>query len=103
MSNQRSGDLKAQLREWVKIDGLNDSLARTMANYLSTMHNLSDGTKEGYLVRLRRFALFLIKQGYTSFEDADKQVVDRFLSGMKSHATVNGYLTTLKPFYRGIP
>ena len=100
MVRRGSGDLKAQLREWVQTDGLNDSLVGTMANYLTTMHNLSEGTKEGYLVRLRRFALFLIKQGYVSFEDADKKILDRFLSGMKSHNTVNGYLTTLKPFYR---
>jgi integrase len=95
-----SGDLKAQLREWVQTDGLNDSLVGTMANYLTTMHNLSEGTKEGYLVRLRRFGLFLIEHKVDSFEDADKRVVDGFLSSLKSHNTVNGYLTTLKPFYR---
>jgi integrase len=95
-----SGDLKAQVREWIKIDDLNDSFVETMGHYLATMHNLADGTKEGYLVRLRRFALFLIKQGYASFEDADKRVVDEFLSTLKCHATVNGYITTLKPFYR---
>ena len=100
MIRRGSGDLKAQLREWIKTDGLNDSLVGTMANYLTTMHNLSEGTKEGYLVRLRRFAIFLIEHGYASFEDADKEILDRFLSGMKSHNTVNGYLTTLKPFYR---
>ena len=100
MSNQSSGDHKAQLREYIPIDGLNEKIQQTIASYLATMHNLSEGTKEGYLVRLRRFALFLIKQGYTSFEDADKEILDGFLSGMKSHNTVNGYITTLKPFYR---
>lgn len=100
MFRRGSGDLKAQLREWVQTDGLNDSLVGTMANYLTTMHNLSEGTKEGYLVRLRRFGLFLIEHKVDSFEDADKRVVDGFLSSLKSHNTVNGYLTTLKPFYR---
>jgi hypothetical protein len=64
------------------------------------MHNLSEGTKEAYLVRLRRFGLFLIKHGYKSFENANKRGVNEFLSGMKTQGTVNGYLTTLKPFYR---
>jgi site-specific recombinase XerD len=95
-----SGDHKAQVREWVQTDGLNDSLVGTMANYLQSLHNLSDGTKEAYLVRLRRFGLWLFDQGYNAFEDADKEAVDRFLTTLKSHSTTNSYITTLKPFYR---
>jgi integrase len=100
MSNQSSGDHKAQLREYISIDGLNEKIQQTIASYLATMHNLSEGTKEGYLVRLRRFALFLMEHGCTSFEDAGKEAVNEFLSSKKNHSTVNGYITTLKPFYR---
>jgi integrase/recombinase XerD len=100
VNRRSSGDLKAQLRDWVQTDGLNNTLVGTMANYLATMHNLSDGSKEGYLVRLRRFGLFLMEHNCEAFEDADKEEVDEFLSGFKSHNTVNGYITTLKPFYR---
>ncbi|OGD49067.1 hypothetical protein A3K79_06045 [Candidatus Bathyarchaeota archaeon RBG_13_46_16b] len=100
MSNQRSGDLKPQLSEYIPIDGLNEKIQETIASYLTTMHNLSEGTKEAYLVRLRRFALFLMEHGYTSFEDAGKEAVNEFLSSKKNHSTVNGYITTLKPFYR---
>jgi hypothetical protein len=84
MSNQRSGGHKAQLSEYIPIDGLNKKIQQTIASYLTTMHNLSEGTKEGNLARLSRLAIFLIKRGYTSFEDADKEAVDGFLSGMKS-------------------
>lgn len=44
-----------KLKEWVKIDGLNDPMQETMALYLASLHHLSEGSKEIYLVRLRRF------------------------------------------------
>lgn len=57
--SRRSGDLKAQLCEYIKIDDLNEKIQGTIASYLATMHNLSEGTKEVHLVRFRRLGPFL--------------------------------------------
>jgi hypothetical protein len=63
---------------------------------------LGEGTKEVYLIRLRMLGIWLDKNGYRCFEDADKPLIDVFLSSMKNHGTINSYITTLKPFYRDI-
>lgn len=100
MVRNGSGDLRGQVRDYIRIDGLNQRLVSRIADYLTTLHSLGEGTKEVYLVRLRMFAIWLDKNGYGCFEDADKPLIDLFLSGAKNHGTINNYITTLKPFYR---
>jgi hypothetical protein len=44
MNSRTSGDLKAQLSEYIKIDDLKEKIQETIASYLATMHNLWDIT-----------------------------------------------------------
>jgi site-specific recombinase XerD len=87
------------LRESIKIEDLNDQIQDTMLSYLLTMHNLSEGTKEQYLQRLRQFGKWLMENGHKSFEQVDKSTIDLFLSGHKNKGTINTYITVFKPFY----
>jgi len=63
VTRKRSGDLKAQLKDWIQIDGLNGTFVNTLAKYAQSLHSLAEGTNEIYLIKLRKFGLFLIEQG----------------------------------------
>jgi hypothetical protein len=65
-----------------------------------TLHSVSESSKYQYLERLRRFGLWLVKNGIRRFVDVKKADIDRFLSTSKSPNTINAYITVFKPFYR---
>jgi hypothetical protein len=51
--SRSSGDLNAQLSEYVKIDDLNEKIQGTIASYLATMHNLSEGKIGSFYLEIR--------------------------------------------------
>jgi integrase len=91
---------KLQLEEYIITDGLNQEMLDTMTDYLMTLHSVSESSKYQYLERLRRFGLWLVKNGIRRFVDVKKADIDRFLSTSKSPNTINAYITVFKPFYR---
>lgn len=99
METLLSGDLKVQLSDYIKTNGLNQIMQDTLLDYLLSLH-VSELSKEQYLCRLRKFGLWLRENGLRSFTDAEKAHINRFLAMYKKNNTKNGYLTTLIPFYR---
>ena len=91
---------KLQLDDYIITDGLNQEMLDTMTEYLMTLHSVSESSKYQYLERLRRFGLWLVKNGIRRFVDVKKADIDRFLSTSKSPNTINAYITVFKPFYR---
>lgn len=92
MPDQGSGDHKAPLRDYVKIESSNDQITDMVLEYLLAMHNLSEGTKRHYLSRFRQFGLWLIEHGHKSFEEVDKGTIDLFQSGLKNKGTLNTFI-----------
>ena len=60
-----SGELKVQLSDYIKTNGLNQIMQDTLLDYLLSLH-VSELSKEQYLCRLRKFG-FKYKT-FTSFE-----------------------------------
>jgi len=90
---------KVRLEDYIVTDRLNQEMLDTMLDYLLTLR-VSESTKELYLQRLRMFGLWLIKNGMKSFTSVRKADINRFLSNHDKNNTKNGYITSLRPFYR---
>ena len=99
METLLSGDLKVQLSDYIKTNGLNQIMQDTLLDYLLSLH-VSELSKEQYLCRLRKFGLWLRENGLESFTDAKKAHINCFLAMYNKNNTKNGYMTTLIPFYR---
>jgi len=54
---------EVQLEEYIAKDGLSQGMLDTMTDYLMTLHSVSESSKYQYLERLRRFGLWLAKNG----------------------------------------
>ena len=65
METTFSGELKVQLSDYIKTNGLNQIMQDTLLDYLLSLH-VSELSKEQYLCRLRKFG-FNYKP-FTSFE-----------------------------------
>jgi site-specific recombinase XerD len=91
---------KVRLEDYVTTEGLSQETQNIMLRYLLTLYNLSEGKKEQYLLRLGKYGLWLIENGFESFEEAEKEDVIAFLNSLMTRNTVNAYITMLKPFYR---
>ena len=94
METTFSGELKVQLSDYIKTNGLNQIMQDTLLDYLLSLH-VSELSKEQYLCRLRKFGLWLRENGLKSFTDAEKAHINRFLAMYNKNNTKNGYLTTL--------
>jgi site-specific recombinase XerD len=91
---------EVRLDDYVAKDGLNQEMLDTLTDYLMTLHSVSESSKYQYLERLRRFGLWLVKNGIRRFVNVKKADIDRFLSTSNSPNTINAYITVFKPFYR---
>lgn len=58
METLLSGDLKVQLSDYIKTNGLNQIMQDTLLDYLLSLH-VSELSKEQYLCRLRKFGFRL--------------------------------------------
>lgn len=87
-----------KLEQYINTDGLSAEMLDTILDYLLTLR-VSESTKELYLQRLRKFGLFLMKNGIRRFTNAKTTDILRFLASYKDN-TKNSYMITLKPFYR---
>jgi len=100
MDTRASVASKLSLEDYVRLDGLSPEMLDAILNYLLTLRT-SETTKELYLQRLRKFSLWLLNQGIKAFADVGKSHIDRFLATYDRNNTRNGYITTLRLFYRG--
>lgn len=91
---------KPKVEDYIKIDGLSEEMLDTMAKYLLTLYHLSEGTKEQYMLRLRKFGLWLMSNGIRRFEDAEEGDLIAFINSLDKVNTINAYITLFKPFYR---
>jgi site-specific recombinase XerD len=91
---------KIQLTDYIAKDGLNQEMLDTLFDYLLTLR-VSESSKGLYLVRLRIFGLYLIKNGIKSFTNAKKTDINRFLANYDKNNTKNVYITALRSFYKG--
>ena len=90
---------KAQLEDHIRLDGLSEEMLDTMLDYLLTLR-VSEGSKAHYLQKLRKFGLWLMKQGIRSFTGVKKSHIDLFLSTYDKNNTKNSIITAFRPFYR---
>lgn len=76
------------------------NLEERIFEYILSLHNVSEATKEKYASYLRQFARYLLDNGITRFEDVSRSDVDRFLSTIKKQNTRNFYIFVIKNFYK---
>ena len=68
--------------------------------YILSLHNVTDGTKEQYASYLNCFAKYLKTNGIHNFEDVTKRDIDHFLSTKQKQNTRNLYIFIIKSFYK---
>jgi len=90
---------KVQLEDYIRIEGLSQEMLDAMFDYLLTLR-VSEGSKAHYLQKLRKFGLWLMKQGIRNITSVKKSHIDRFLATYNKNNTKNSIITALKPFYR---
>jgi len=90
---------KTQLEDYIQIDALSEEMLDAMLDYLLTLR-VSEGSKAHYLQKLRKFGLWLIKQGIRNFTSVKKSHIDFFLATYDKNNTKNSIITALKPLYR---
>jgi site-specific recombinase XerD len=86
IKTENSGNAKSQLNE--QID-----------DYILSLHNISDKSKEQYSALLKIFVRDLIKKGITSFNDVKRTDIGQFLSSKRKPNTRNLYIFLIKSFY----
>lgn len=75
-------------------------IAERIEEYVLSLHDVGDSTKEQYATCLNAFAIFLASKGICRFEDATKQDIGLFLSTKNSQNTRNLYIFVVKNFYK---
>ncbi len=83
----------------ISLDAKSD-LKQQITEYILSLHNTSDETKEMYASYLRTFAKYLLSIGINRFEDVTKRDIDHFLSTKQKQNTRNLYIFTIKSFYK---
>jgi len=68
----------------------------TLTAFVKTLHRCSVETKLLHLGRLNRFGCHVNKP----FEDATRAQIDDFMSTIDNDSTYDGYVQTIKCFYR---
>ena len=63
------------------------------------LHGVRDDTKQDYLGRMVSFGSFLMGKGKRSFEKAERQDIDLFLSSYLNPATKNVFIAVFRHFY----
>jgi site-specific recombinase XerD len=71
-----------------------------ITEYILSLHNTSDGTKEQYASYLRQFANYLMSVGIGRFEEVTKKDIDHFISTKLKQNTRNLYIFAIKSFYK---
>jgi integrase len=94
-----SEEHRDELEKYIETDGLNQEMLDTMLGYLLTLR-VSEVSKAHYLQKLRRFGLWLMKQGISNFASVKKSHIDCFLATYDKNNTKNSIIIALRPFYR---
>jgi site-specific recombinase XerD len=77
-----------------------DSLKEQINDYLLSLHDVSDGTREHYGSCFYSFIQYLEMKGIKRFEDATKTDIGQFLLTMHAQNTRNLYIFIIKSFYK---
>jgi site-specific recombinase XerD len=76
------------------------SLKEQINDYLMSLHDVSDGTREHYGSCFDSFVQYLEKKGIKRFEDATKTDIGQFLLTKHAQNTRNLYIFIIKSFYK---
>jgi integrase/recombinase XerD len=86
INTQNSGNAKPELNE--QID-----------DYILSLHNISDNSKEHYSALLKIFVRYITDRGILSFNDVKRTDIGQFLSSKRKPNTRNIYIFLIKSFY----
>jgi integrase/recombinase XerD len=86
INTQNSGNAKPELNE--QID-----------DYVLSLHNISDNSKEHYSALLKVFVRYLTDRGILNFKDVKRTDIGQFLSSKRKPNTRNIYIFLIKSFY----
>ena len=79
---------------------LKPDLEGQVSEYVLSLHDVGDSTKEEYAVCLNAFTNYLAGKGIGRFEDVTKKDLGLFLSTKNSQNTRNLYIFVIKNFYK---
>lgn len=68
-------------------------------DYILSLHNISDNSKEHYSARLKIFVSYMVNKGITNFNDVKRTDIGQFLSSKRKPNTRNIYIFLIKSFY----
>lgn len=74
-------------------------LDEQIEDYILSLHNISDSSKEHYSSLLKIFTRYLIDKGITGFNDVKRTDIGQFLSSKRKPNTRNIYIFLIKSFY----
>lgn len=75
-------------------------LKEQITEYVLSLHDVSDGTKEQYSSCLDSFTNYLTSKEINRFEDVTKKDIGQFLSTKQKQNTRNLYIFIIKSFYK---
>ena len=67
----------------------NSGMKEQTREYMLSLHNVSDATKEQHASYLRNFAAYFMSKRIHGFEDVSKNDIDHFLSTKQERNTKN--------------
>ena len=88
-------EIKLKLSEKPK-----SKLDEQIEDYILSLHNISDSSKEHYTSLLKIFARYLVSRGITDFNDVKRTDIGQFLSSKRKANTRNIYIFLIKSFYK---
>lgn len=97
MTTSCSGARKLGRKE--RLAKLPPEMQNRLGEFELGLHGVRDNTKQDYFGRMVSFGSFLIGKGKRSFEKAERQDIDLFLSSYLNPATKNVFIAVFRHFY----